>query len=113
MDVSYPGPVALTDWKSIGASLEKVIEELALLTSQFASMNNCIATLESFMAASTSPSNTVAKNPAPYIPSSMQGWDDVHPRPDTNVLVDINSPPLQSTTNYIPIPQFTLSRLQT
>ncbi|CAB4408361.1 unnamed protein product [Rhizophagus irregularis] len=31
MDVTYPGPVALTDWKSIGASLEKVIGELAFL----------------------------------------------------------------------------------
>ncbi|CAB4408169.1 unnamed protein product [Rhizophagus irregularis] len=86
MDVSYPGPVALTDWKSIGASLEKIIEELALLTTQFISINKRITTLESFMAASTSPSNTVVTKPASYVPSSMQGWDDVQPGPRKLIL---------------------------
>ncbi|PKY59787.1 hypothetical protein RhiirA4_482820 [Rhizophagus irregularis] len=85
MDVSYPGPVALTDWKSIGASLEK---------------------LESFMVASTSPSTPVVMKPAPYVPSSMQGWDDASAVSTNNILVDISSPPLQSTNSLAPIPQF-------
>ncbi|GBC49288.2 hypothetical protein GLOIN_2v1762049 [Rhizophagus irregularis DAOM 181602=DAOM 197198] len=54
MDVTYPAPpTVLTDWKSIGAALEKVVEELALLTTQFASMNSRITNLESVMAART------------------------------------------------------------
>ncbi|UZO29812.1 uncharacterized protein OCT59_023267 [Rhizophagus irregularis] len=54
MDVTYPAPpTVLTDWKSIGAALEKVVEELALLTTQFASMNSRITNLESAMAART------------------------------------------------------------
>lgn len=50
MDITYPGPVVLTDWKSISASLEKVISDLALLTVQFTSMNNRISILESAIA---------------------------------------------------------------
>ncbi|GBC29357.2 hypothetical protein GLOIN_2v1785090 [Rhizophagus irregularis DAOM 181602=DAOM 197198] len=59
MDVTYPAPpTVLTDWKSIGAALEKVVEELALLTTQFATMNSRITNLESAMAASCSYSRT-------------------------------------------------------
>ncbi|CAG8732234.1 9098_t:CDS:2, partial [Rhizophagus irregularis] len=54
MDVTYPAPpTVLTDWKSIGAAFEKVVEELALLTTQFATMNSRITNLESAMAART------------------------------------------------------------
>ncbi|GBC30345.2 hypothetical protein GLOIN_2v1811259 [Rhizophagus irregularis DAOM 181602=DAOM 197198] len=107
MDVTYPAPpTVLTDWKSIGAALEKVVEELALLTTQFASMNSRITNLESAMAARTPiPGPFVAKPPS-YIPSSMQGWDDTVNRTDNNILVDVNSPPLQSTSGFFPIPHF-------
>ncbi|GBC34856.2 hypothetical protein RIR_jg36183.t1 [Rhizophagus irregularis DAOM 181602=DAOM 197198] len=77
MDVTYPAPpTVLTDWKSIGAALEKVVEELALLTTQFASMNSRITNLESAMAARTPIPGTFVTKPPSYIPSSMQGWDD-------------------------------------
>ncbi|CAB4426836.1 unnamed protein product [Rhizophagus irregularis] len=106
MDVTYPAPpTVLTDWKSIGAALEKVVAELALLTTQFASMNSHISNLESAMAACAPlPDPSVTKSP-PYSSSSMQGWDDTV-NSNNNILVDINSPPLQSTIRYTPIPQF-------
>ncbi|CAB4402415.1 unnamed protein product [Rhizophagus irregularis] len=65
-----------------------------------------IAKLESFMVASTSPSTPVVMKPAPYVPSSMQGWDDASAVSTNNILVDISSPPLQSTNSLAPIPQF-------
>ena len=34
----------------------------------------------------------------------MQGWDD---NVNSNILVDINSPPLQLASGLTPIPQFT------
>ncbi|CAB5372449.1 unnamed protein product [Rhizophagus irregularis] len=93
MDVTYPAPpTVLTDWKSIGAALEKVVEELALLTTQFASMNSRITNLESAMAARTPIPGPFVTKPPSYIPSSMQGWDDTVNRTDNNILVDVNSP---------------------
>ncbi|GBC49279.2 hypothetical protein GLOIN_2v1782460 [Rhizophagus irregularis DAOM 181602=DAOM 197198] len=107
MDVTYPAPpTVLTDWKSIGAALEKVVEELALLTTQFASMNSRITNLESVMAARTPIPGPFVTKPPSYIPSSMQGWDDTVNRTDNNILVDVNSPPLQSTSGFSPIPHF-------
>ncbi|GET57853.1 hypothetical protein GLOIN_2v1785090 [Rhizophagus irregularis DAOM 181602=DAOM 197198] len=107
MDVTYPAPpTVLTDWKSIGAALEKVVEELALLTTQFASMNSRITNLESAMAARTPIPGPFVTKPPSYIPSSMQGWDDTVNRTDNNILVDVNSPPLQSTSGFSPIPHF-------
>ncbi|GBC50058.2 hypothetical protein GLOIN_2v1762049 [Rhizophagus irregularis DAOM 181602=DAOM 197198] len=107
MDVTYPAPpTVLTDWKSIGAALEKVVEELALLTTQFASMNSRITNLESAMAARTPVPGPFVTKPPSYIPSSMQGWDDTVNRTDNNILVDVNSPPLQSTSGFSPIPHF-------
>ncbi|CAB4383421.1 unnamed protein product [Rhizophagus irregularis] len=108
MDVTYPAPpTVLTDWKSIGAALEKVVEELALLTTQFSTMNSRITKLESAMAARAPvPRPFVNKSPS-YIPSSMQEWDDTVNHTNNNILVDINSPPLQSTSSFIPISQFT------
>ncbi|CAB4381483.1 unnamed protein product [Rhizophagus irregularis] len=107
MDVSYPAlPTVLTDWKSIGATLEKVVEELALLTTQFATMNSHITKLESAMAAHAPVPGPFATKPPSYIPSSMQGWDDSVNHTNNNILVDINSPPLQSTSGFTLIPQF-------
>ncbi|GET56395.1 hypothetical protein GLOIN_2v1811259 [Rhizophagus irregularis DAOM 181602=DAOM 197198] len=108
MDVTYPAPpTVLTDWKSIGAALEKVVEELALLTTQFATMNSRITNLESAMAALRAPiPGPFVTKPPSYIPSSMQGWDDTVNRNDNNILVDVNSPPLQSTSGFSPIPHF-------
>ncbi|GBC34803.2 hypothetical protein RIR_jg36134.t1 [Rhizophagus irregularis DAOM 181602=DAOM 197198] len=51
------------------------------------------------------PGPFVAKPPS-YIPSSMQGWDDSVNHTNNNILVDINSPPLQSISGFTPIPQF-------
>ncbi|GBC51143.1 hypothetical protein RIR_jg5787.t1 [Rhizophagus irregularis DAOM 181602=DAOM 197198] len=107
MDVTYPAPpTVLTDWKSIGAALEKVVEELALLTTQFATMNSRITNLESAMAARAPIPGPFVTKPPSYIPSSMQGWDDTVNRNDNNILVDVNSPPLQSTSGFSPIPHF-------
>ncbi|EXX70837.1 hypothetical protein GLOIN_2v1811259 [Rhizophagus irregularis DAOM 181602=DAOM 197198] len=107
MDVTYPAPpTVLTDWKSIGAALEKVVEELALLTTQFATMNSHITKLESVMAARAPVPGPFVTKPPSYIPSSMQGWDDSVNPTNSNILVDINSPPLQSTYGSTPIPQF-------
>lgn len=107
MDVTYPAsPTILTDWKSIGAALAKVVEELALLTTHFASMNSRITKLESAMAASTPLSGPSVTKSSSYIPSSMQEWDD-SVNPNSNILVDINSSPLQSMSGFMPIPQFT------
>ncbi|CAB4389086.1 unnamed protein product [Rhizophagus irregularis] len=108
MDVIYPAPpTVLTDWKSIGAALEKVVEELALLTTQFSSMNSRVTKLESAMAARTPVPEPYVNKPPSYIPSSMQGWDDSVNNINNNILVDINSPPLQSTSGFTPIFQFT------
>ncbi|GBC34816.1 hypothetical protein GLOIN_2v1762049 [Rhizophagus irregularis DAOM 181602=DAOM 197198] len=107
MDVTYPAPpTVLTDWKSIGAALEKVVEESALLTTQFATMNSRITKLESAMAAHAPVPGPFVTKPPSYIPSSMQGWDDSVNHTNNNILVDINSPPLQSTSGFTPIPQF-------
>ncbi|GET51084.1 hypothetical protein GLOIN_2v1785090 [Rhizophagus irregularis DAOM 181602=DAOM 197198] len=107
MDVTYPAPpTVLTDWKSIGAALEKVVEELALLTTQFATMNSRITNLESAMAARAPIPGPFVTKPPSYIPSSMQGWDDTVNQTDNNILVDVNSPPLQSTSGFSPIPHF-------
>ncbi|GET65096.1 hypothetical protein GLOIN_2v1785090 [Rhizophagus irregularis DAOM 181602=DAOM 197198] len=108
MDVTYPAPpTVLTDWKSIGAALEKVVEELVLLTTQFATMNSRITNLESAMAVRAPIPGPFVTKPPSYIPSSMQGWDDTVNRNDNNILVDVNSPPLQSTSGFSPIPHFT------
>ncbi|CAB4374783.1 unnamed protein product [Rhizophagus irregularis] len=95
MDVTYPAsPTVLTDWKSIGAALEKVVEELALLTTQFFTMNSRIIKLESAMAARAPVPEPFVNKPPSYITSSMQGWDDSVNHTNNNILVDINSPPL-------------------
>ncbi|PKK61466.1 hypothetical protein RhiirC2_791761 [Rhizophagus irregularis] len=95
MDVTYPAsPTVLTDWKSIGAALEKVVEELALLTTQFSTMNSRIIKLESAMAARAPVPEPFVNKPPSYITSSMQGWDDSVNHTNNNILVDINSPPL-------------------
>ncbi|GET54574.1 hypothetical protein GLOIN_2v1811259 [Rhizophagus irregularis DAOM 181602=DAOM 197198] len=107
MDVAYPAPpTVLTDWKSIGAALEKVVAELALLTTQFSTMNNRITKLESAMAARALVPGPFINKPPSYIPFSMQGWDDSVNYTNNNILVDINSPPLQSTSGFTPIPHF-------
>ncbi|CAB4381303.1 unnamed protein product [Rhizophagus irregularis] len=108
MDVTYPAsPTVLTDWKSIGAALEKVVEELALLTTQFSTMNSRITKLEFAMAARALVPGPFVNKSSSYIPSSMQGWDDSVNHTNNNILVDINSPPLQSTSGFTPIPHFT------
>ncbi|PKC53144.1 hypothetical protein RhiirA1_479928, partial [Rhizophagus irregularis] len=108
MDVTYPAPpTVLTDWKSIGAAFEKVVEELALLTTQFSTMNSRITKLEFAMAARAPVPGPFVNKPSSYIPSSMQGWDDSVNHTNNNILVDINSPPLQSTSGFTPTPQFT------
>ncbi|CAG8747386.1 22363_t:CDS:1, partial [Rhizophagus irregularis] len=77
MDVTYPAPpTVLTDWKSIGTALEKVVEDLALFTTQFVTLNSRITKLESAMAASAPVPGPFVTKPPSYIPSSMQGWDD-------------------------------------
>ncbi|EXX58614.1 hypothetical protein RirG_196310 [Rhizophagus irregularis DAOM 197198w] len=107
MDVASPAPpTVLTDWKSIGAALEKVVAELALLTTQFSTMNNRITKLESAMAARALVPGPFINKPPSYIPFSMQGWDDSVNYTNNNILVDINSPPLQSTSGFTPIPHF-------
>ncbi|EXX63650.1 hypothetical protein RirG_150360 [Rhizophagus irregularis DAOM 197198w] len=107
MDVTYPAPpTVLTDWKSIGTALEKVVEDLALFTTQFVTLNSRITKLESAMAASAPVPGPFVTKPPSYIPSSMQGWDDSVTNTNSNILVDINSPPLQSSCGSIPIPQF-------
>ncbi|PKC53753.1 hypothetical protein RhiirA1_478627 [Rhizophagus irregularis] len=82
---------AFTNCKIISNTLAKVVTELTLLTTQFASMNSCITKLESAITALTPPS----------------GWDD-SVNPNNNILVNINSSPLQSTSEFTLIPQFTL-----
>ncbi|GBC48778.1 hypothetical protein RIR_jg25305.t1 [Rhizophagus irregularis DAOM 181602=DAOM 197198] len=63
---------AFTNCKIISYTLAKVVTELTLLTTQFASMNSCITKLESAITALTPPSGYfVTKSPS-YIPSSMQ-----------------------------------------
>ncbi|PKK64032.1 hypothetical protein RhiirC2_788060 [Rhizophagus irregularis] len=58
MDVTYPAPsTILTDWKSISAALEKVVAELAFLTTQFAFINSRITKLESAIATHTPPAS--------------------------------------------------------
>ncbi|GET55247.1 hypothetical protein GLOIN_2v1762049 [Rhizophagus irregularis DAOM 181602=DAOM 197198] len=107
MDVTYPAPpTVLTDWKSIGAALEKVVAELALLTTQFATMNSRITNLESAMAARAPVPGPFVTKPPSYIPSSMQGLDDTVNQTNNNILVDVNFPPLQSTSGFSPIPHF-------
>ncbi|PKC71371.1 hypothetical protein RhiirA1_453590 [Rhizophagus irregularis] len=106
IDVIYPcPPTVLTDWKSIGTALEKVVKELALLTTQFSSINSRLSKLKSDMAARTPISESFVTKLPSYIPSSMQGWDD-SVNTNNNILVDINSPPLQLTCGFTPIPQF-------
>ncbi|CAB4446882.1 unnamed protein product [Rhizophagus irregularis] len=103
-----PDTPALIDWKLISESLAQVVTELTILTSQFNSMNSRIAKIESTLALQnvTYPPATNTKSPS-YIPSSMQGWDDNLNNSNNNILVDVGSPPLQSTSGSIPIPQFT------
>jgi hypothetical protein len=91
------------DWSLISQSLAQVVTELSILTSQFNSMNNRITKIESVLASRSTPTSTTT-NSSTYIPSSMQGWDDNNV--NSNILVDVNSPPLQSTGGFTPIPQF-------
>ncbi|CAB4397844.1 unnamed protein product [Rhizophagus irregularis] len=74
MDVTYPAPsTILTDWKSISAALEKVVAELAFLTTQFAFINSRITKLESAIATHTPPaSGSFISKPPSYIPFSIK-----------------------------------------
>ncbi|GBC30120.2 reverse transcriptase family protein [Rhizophagus irregularis DAOM 181602=DAOM 197198] len=69
-------------------------------------MNSRITNLESAMAARALVPGSFTTKPSSYIPSSMQGWDDTVNQTNNNILVDVNSPPLQSTSGFSPIPHF-------
>ncbi|PKY21871.1 hypothetical protein RhiirB3_435601 [Rhizophagus irregularis] len=72
--VMYPAPsTVFTDWKSIGVALEKVVEELALLTTQFSTINSHLSKLKSAIAAHASAPELFVNKLLSYIPSSMQG----------------------------------------
>ncbi|CAB5340063.1 unnamed protein product [Rhizophagus irregularis] len=65
-----------------------------------------LSKLESDIAARTPISEPFVTKLPSYIPSSMQGWDN-SVNTNNNILVDINSPPLQLTCGFTSIPQFT------
>ncbi|RGB22785.1 hypothetical protein C1646_775542 [Rhizophagus diaphanus] len=96
------------NWTEISDALQAVVREVAALTAQMANMNNRLKMVKYTLA---NPSSQISSgSSAPYIPTSMHGWDDppTSPKHDNNSgkLIDVNSPPTASAPGFTPIPHF-------